>query len=166
MKCNAIADPVMIDALYRASGAGVSTQLIVRGISCIRPGVDGLSDNISVRSILGRYLEHSRIYRFAHGGDDGGPLYLIGSADLMPRILSGELKCWCQFSTPNIASGSTRSLSLISLMMSLTGFRASTGHGHGQADQTMPSESSTVGQPIDSVPDRRFIPKLIRELFT
>ena len=92
MKCNALADPVMIDALYRASGAGVSTQLIVRGISCIRPGVDGLSDNISVRSILGRYLEHSRIYRFAHGGDDGGPLYLIGSADIMPRNLERRVE--------------------------------------------------------------------------
>ncbi len=83
-KMNALLEPSVIESLYQASQAGVEIDLIIRGVSIIRPGVKGLSDHIRVRSIVGRFLEHSRIFHFANGGDD--EIYL-GSADWMPRNL-------------------------------------------------------------------------------
>ena len=83
-KMNALLDKNMIQALYRASQAGVEIDLIVRGICALRPGVRGVSDHIRVRSIVGRFLEHSRIFYFANGGDE--EIYM-GSADWMPRNL-------------------------------------------------------------------------------
>lgn len=84
IKVNGLADTEVVRALYRASQAGVVIDLIVRGICTLRPGVQGLSDNIRVLSVVGRFLEHSRIYRF---GNNGAPTYLIGSSDLRPRNL-------------------------------------------------------------------------------
>jgi polyphosphate kinase len=90
MKMNSLVDEEMVDALYDASRTGTPVDLIVRGICCLRPGVPGQSENVRVRSVVGRYLEHSRIFRF--GSPARGVDYLIGSGDLMPRNLNRRVE--------------------------------------------------------------------------
>jgi polyphosphate kinase len=97
IKLNSLLDEEFVEALYKASQAGVKVDIIVRGICSLRPGIAGLSENITVRSILGRFLEHSRIYHFVNGGDDE---YWIGSADLMHRNLDRRVESLVRMERP------------------------------------------------------------------
>ena len=98
IKVNSLVDEQIIDALYRASMAGVPVDIFVRGMCSLRPGVPGLSDTVTVRSVLGRYLEHSRAFAFANGGD---PRYYIGSADMMHRNLDRRVEALVQLVQPD-----------------------------------------------------------------
>jgi polyphosphate kinase len=101
IKNNAVTDPAVIRALYRASQAGVEIDMIVRGVCCLKPGVPGVSERIRVRSVVGRFLEHSRICWFANGGR---PELYVGSADLMERSLDRRVEAVCRVDDGALAS--------------------------------------------------------------
>jgi polyphosphate kinase len=112
MKCNSLSDEAVMDALYRASAAGVKIELQVRGKCCLRPGVPGLSDNIVVTSVVGRFLEHARLYYFVNGGDEE---LLIGSADMMLRNLDRRVEVLFPIKDPKLRARVRDSILRVSL---------------------------------------------------
>ena len=132
-KVNSIVDEQTIDALYRASRAGVRVSLWVRGICAIRPGVEDLSETVEVRSVLGRFLEHSRVFYFGNAGD---PVAYIGSADMMHRNLDRRVEALVRITEPGHVED----------LRSLLDRGASDEYSHW---------ALTGGRPVDPAPPRR-----------
>ena len=139
MKMNSLADEEMIEALYAASQAGVTIELVVRGICCMRSGVPGLSENITIRSIVGRYLEHSRIYRF--GKSETGTTHLIGSADLMGRNLHRRVEAVAEVTDPRLVERLDQILDVVLSDTKLAWHQRPDGSWHRPAPPDHPLET-------------------------
>jgi polyphosphate kinase len=140
MKLNSLLDEEFVEALYQASAAGVKIDLIIRGICAIRPGIKGLSENIRVRSILGRFLEHSRIYHFVNSGEDE---YWIGSSDLMHRNLDRRVESLVRIERPTHKSSLQE---LIDLSIS-----DQTASWHQEADSWKRVTTDKSGEPLQDL---------------
>ncbi|HEV8417017.1 MAG TPA: polyphosphate kinase 1 [Bryobacteraceae bacterium] len=140
-KMNALEDPEMIKLLYRASQAGVQVDLLVRGLCCLRPGIRGVSDRIRVTSIIGRFLEHSRIYYFRNGGSDGGKeeIYL-GSADLMLRNLNHRIEIVFPVESPSLVQRIRHEILEVYLADTVNAYQAQSDGSYKRA-----SRSETAG---------------------
>ncbi len=144
-KMNSVVDEEMIDALYRASQAGVPVDMIVRGICALKAGIPGLSENIRVRSILGRYLEHSRIYGFANDGD---PEVYIGSADLMHRNLDRRVEVLVKIAN---ADHVNELIDLLDLSMAPTTASWHLRHDEVEGQHWVRVHQDSDGEPLDDL---------------
>ncbi|MEO6791827.1 MAG: RNA degradosome polyphosphate kinase [Ornithinibacter sp.] len=147
LKVNSLVDPRFIDLLCEASQAGVEIDLIVRGTCCLRPGVPGRSERIRVRSLIGRYLEHSRIFRFANGAGVGLPATYIGSADLMPRNLDRRVEILVPVVDPTCVDQLTRIFEVVLADQRLAWTLDGAGEWH-----KVPVVESVDGQPVAGEP--------------
>jgi polyphosphate kinase len=141
-KLNSLLDEEFVEAFYRASQAGVKVDLVIRGISSIRPGIAGLSENVTVRSILGRFLEHSRIYHFVNGGSDE---YWIGSADLMHRNLDRRVESLVRVERPAHKTTLQEILDL--------SFSAETASWHQSDDKWIRMTNDVSGKKLNDLQD-------------
>jgi polyphosphate kinase len=137
MTMNALVDPEMIQMLYKASNAGIEVELLIRGICCLKPGIKGVSENITVRSIVGRFLEHTRIFHFH---SDGLDTVYIGSADLMQRNLNRRMEILFPIEQPE---GKARILQILDTM-----FADNVKARELQADGNYVRVTPLPGQPV------------------